>query len=324
MKLSFYTIKQYENAGYEVPEYVKTASVDELSSNKLDSRANIWMHALNYYTTDNIDDKISMNLIEKRANYFGNKEDINELNNAFCKIASDTINADDFAIASNGIYEYPVRSREEWQAANEFLHKNASVLPKQFKTRMAAKLLQKAAEFFVSVNDENSLMKFASLGLPLDDSVISQLYRRSELFDEPELVKLAEAINLNPESLNNVNFCDKLVDFIQDVDTKHASLFPAIYDDGYLLPPDDAVYTVSLKQAADLVDSVVSTKTGSVYSKDQLKLVKYAELKELFGDDVASEVYDGLNSCDVDKLADVIQELPLPDAEVFDVYMKNK
>lgn len=322
MKLSFYTIKQYENTGNTVPDYVKTASVDELSNNRLDSRANVWMHALNYYTTDDPQQKTSIETIKKHAKYFGNDKDVEAIATTFNKIASESVNPDDYVISGNGINAYPVRSRAEWEAAYSFLKKNANALPKKFKTKMAAKLLKKADAYLISVQDEHSLLKYASLGLPLDDSVIAQLYRRSEMLNEPSLVKLAETIDANPESLTNQEFCDNLVDFIQEVDGKYAEFVPNFYNE-FILPPDDAVYTVSIKQAADLVNDMVKMKTGTVYSKDQLADITYNDISSLFGESVADDVSSGI-AIDVDKLADVLAELPLPDASSFDEFMQSK
>lgn len=277
-------------------------------------------------------------LIQQRldgfAQYWGCKKAVDEIKTAHAKLQETHPLPDDaFGLvevtAGVKTQRYPLRSPAEVKAAASWFRSHLSVLRDlhdwQTRELLAGKILDKAAAYRISLPEEDRavLEKSASRGFQLPSVLANQIRLRPRLAKqaEPEvseqLNKLAESVANQPRRLVYGDLAEKLASTLEEFDRLHH--LSTKYD-RTLLSPEDAVFGVSLKTAEELVGSRCATLTGAVYDKQAFLKLPLSEIREAFGDDVADSVRSGMY-VSPEKMAELAETLPLPDARLLDAIM---
>lgn len=224
---------------------------------------------------------------------------------------------------------YPLRSPTEVKAAASWFRQHLPILRDlhdwQTRELLAGKILDKAAAYRTSLPtaDREALEKSASRGFQLPSVLANQIRLRPKLANrvEPEVARqlnaLADYVSNQPRRLVYGELAEKLAGTLEEFDRLHN--LSSKYD-RTLLAPEDAVFGVSLKTAEELVGSKCATLTGSVYDKQSFLKLALSDVRDAFGDDVADSVRSGLY-VHPEKMAELAETLPLPDARLLDAIM---
>jgi hypothetical protein len=218
---------------------------------------------------------------------------------------------------------YPLRNLQEVKAAAAWFHDNRDHLPFSDRRAVADKILEKAAEFGAGLPEHrNMLEKTAGLGVCAGPEAarlirtriyaIGNAHKPSQL--QQELEKLAQLCEQEPQAIQNFATLTKLAEVVDQFDREHG----VRYDD-VLQRPEDVLFAVTAKAAAELDESLVgNVLTGNYYEKAALQRIPLQDLADSLGDDFVSEISAANALLDLDKLARVVPTLPRSDAELFD------
>lgn len=329
------------NKLYDVPEFVKSASSAEITGSEKTLPSSVYgdprtlkfpCHtpsstyvSLAYFLDQEKSfGKIASSIkgrILKAGDYFGIRGELDSLiekHASMQKHSEEDLSDDDFAIVvkfetGHKTRSYPVRNSEEVKAAAEWMNKYANDLNFTDRKTIAGKILAKAAEFGVKLDNETNMIKFAANGLVSKTKVASMLFDRARalktLKKDPEvqtmLAKTAQYIlnNSAPEIM------DKAAAIISSVDAEYKFNSMGSVND---------LYSLTVKEASELVNGHVQLTNGSVYKKAELESIKLDEIKDVFGEDFAGRVSSGGLFVDAEKLAEELATLPRSDAGLFD------
>lgn len=220
---------------------------------------------------------------------------------------------------------YPLRNGLEVQAAAKWFSDYRDEFLFRDRQTIANKLLDKAAEFSVKLPDELDVLleKQAGRGVCDPAVVAEQLRRRAALRFMPpgmkdRLEKLASDWLSQPLLAEDLATTSKLAEVVDEIDRRcHLTTH---YDEA-LQRPEDFVFAGVVKHAAEFVQSVCPTLSGSIYEKNQFSKLSVATVRHHFGEDIAQAVTTGLR-VDGQKMAQVAASLPLPDAVSLDRLMQ--
>jgi hypothetical protein len=258
--------------------------------------------------------------IIKAADYFGIRGHVDTLieKSASLKIHSERELDDScFALVTqydngNKTRNYPIRNEFELKAAASWIDKFAEDFKFSDRKVIASKILEKAAEFNVRLDNEDSINKLAANGLASTTKAASMLFDRAKALRvlkkdvgiQEMLVKAAQRIiQKGPSDI------DKAADIIESVD-KHYRISS--------LGKSTDLYSLSTKIAESIIKDNVQLTNGSVYKKAELEDIKLDELKGVFGDEFAERISSGGLFVDSEKLAEELVTLPRNDANLFD------
>lgn len=350
-----FRLKQYAQL-YPLPDSVKTANYNEVSRVDLpdsefafvgtprqfpcNSPESTIVSYMFYLEKSAQIDSDSRQLIERRFNQFGNiwnvKKAMQEIAKTF--VAQKTKEAgvadDDFALVTiaNGEKKrfYPLRNPAEVKTAAEWFVRNDSTLRDVYdftlRVSMARNILNKAAAFALKLPEahENHLTKCAATGIQLPSMIAAQIDYRVKLADHaPTVVKEAmlatkEFITSHPYRAFEDELAIKIADTLEKFDRTY------LYDVPYstkLASPEQTLFGLSIKQAAELADNCCALVSGNAYDKKDFKLLTVAAVKEAFGSEFADDVRTGI-FINPTKMAELAVTLPLPDARQLDTLME--
>jgi len=335
---------------YGLPQFVKDASltdvqaVDNLGSHMFadplrrrfpcHSAAATWISAAAFAESQDSGDSKIEHRIKQAAAYFGVLPDVE---NVMAKIAADNVVDEDalpddvFAIVrqfEDGTKQrhYPLRNTAEIRKAAEYVVKHRRDLRFADRHTIASKVLEKAAEFGADIAEHRDMLeKLAARGICAKSDAIKMIDKRVRSLrgQQPkiaeQLQKLAETI----DKIEDIHFAHesfvKLAEIIDDFDHQHRLV--QAYGD-YYEPPEDVLFAVTEKLAAEQSNALIGTVTGNYYRKDDLRNVSPGVLRDHLGDDFAETVSAGpwLN---IEKFAEIVPTLPRDDAEVLDIALQD-
>ena len=326
---------------YDVPEFVKSASAAAITGQGSELPPNVYGDTRNLkfpchsspatyvsmaYFLDQQETfgKIASTIkdrILKAADYFGIRPELDSLiekHASMQKHSEEDLADDDFAIVvkfetGRKTSSYPIRNAEEVKAAADWMSKYANDLNFSDRKTIADKILTKAAEYGVRLDNETDINKFAANGLVSKTKVASMLFDRAKalktLKKDPEvqlmLAKTAQHI-LNNDS---PGLMDKAASIISSVDTEYKIKSLGSVND---------LYSITVKEANAIANDHVQLTNGSVYKKAELENIKLDEIKDVFGSEFADRVSSGGLFVDSEKLAEELMTLPRGDASLFD------
>lgn len=266
--------------------------------------------------------------------YWGCKRDVAAIKTAHAKLSETHPLPDDAyglveVTAGVKTQRYPLRSAGEVKAAAGWFRQHLPTLRDLYdwptRETLAGKILDKAAAYGTSLPeaDQKALEKSANRGFQLPSVLAGQIRMRPKLAHrvEPEvaaqMTALADYVSNQPRRLVSGELAEKVAATLEEFDRLHGLCTKY---DHTLLAPEDAVFGVSLKAAEELVGSKCATLSGSVYDKTAFLKLSLAEVRDAFGDDVADSVRSGMY-VHPEKMAELAETLPLPDARLLDAIM---
>jgi hypothetical protein len=276
--------------------------------------------------------------LDETAAYFGISGEVKQLRESFTKVSQhDEAGLPDELFALVVEYDdsrkerrYPMRNAAETKTAADYLHRFRREFSYTDRQQIATKILTKAAEYGASLGERrDELERTAGRGIGSTEDTIDMLMTRSRLLRahnegrEPalELQKMAEVIQQHPDQFRQFDKLSELAAAVDEVD-RHFK-FPGRYGQGVLDFPEDTLFAINEKLAADLSAELISTVSGSVYKRADLEAVPLNSYREAFGDDFIDAVSVAGVSIDGQKLAEVVATLPRPDAEQLDMLMSS-
>lgn len=326
---------------YNVPEFVKSASYHEIAADEKQLPSSVYgdprslkfpCHtssatyvSMAYFLDQEKEFGKSASVIKDRilkaADFFGIRPDVDgliEKHASMQKHSEEDLKDDDFAIvvkfeSGHKTRSYPIRNSEEVKAAAEWMRKHANDLNFSDRKTIANKILEKAAEYSVNLNNETDIIKFAANGLVSKTKVASMLFDRAKALKtlnkdieiQTMLAKTAQLVLSN----NSSHVMDKAAEIISSVDAQYKFKSLGSVND---------LYTITVKEASQAISEHVQLTNGSVYKKAELENIKLDEIKDVFGNDFADRVSSGGLFVDAEKLAEELATLPRGDASLFD------
>lgn len=260
--------------------------------------------------------------IKKAAESHGIAKDLEPLAEKLA--ASPSENHADYAwshINAHGqfIGKLPIRNTSEVMKAAEFLAEHGYTFTFEDRNMMATRIYEKAAALGAGLGELMPVVeKQAGYGKPDRDGIIRAFTARKVLATPEFREKLAKC----EESYRGL----PAMAFTRETGIKMANMFYAIdaglgihnYSDS-IQRPEDVIFGGTEKKAEEMV----STQSGKTYKQSHLSKVAYTDLKDLFGQEFADSVANGMN-VDAEKLATEVAALPRPDAKLFDELMTSK
>lgn len=220
---------------------------------------------------------------------------------------------------------YPMRNAREVKAAAAWLHDHRDALPFEDRRKVADKVLEKSAEFGAGIPEYRDMLeKTAGLGVCagkeaaklIRTRILAAGNTRNPSPVQVELEKLAQLCEDSPRSIHHFGSLTKIATVIDMFDREHG--LHRRYGD-VIKRPEDVLFAVTEKVAADLDDSIVgSPLTGNYYKKADLQRLPVADFADYLGHDFADAVSTAGAWVDIGKLANIVPTLPLGDAELFD------
>lgn len=334
---------------YSFPEYVKQASATQVCDPPKDlpstvyadvryrqfpchTKAATWLSYL-YFLEKKADmhEKIA-GWIEDRlnqfTNYWGLSGDIQQLREKHAALHEEDPLPDSVFMlvqaSDNGIKErkYPLTSPAAVKQAAEWFNQYRFHWPYEDRVVMANKLIDNARREKVGFSDDidEMLEKQAGRGCynPADAArhIRNRIKAAAKVTPEfrDRMEKLASSVETAPGLAMDPDHCQMLCktldyfDRMTHLSGKYSSAIPC---------PEDVVFPATWKIAKAFVNDGCSLTTGSVYNRDDFAKLALSEVRDLFGDEIAREVSNGL-VVDAEKMAELAATFPRPDAQMFD------
>lgn len=267
--------------------------------------------------------------IKDSAMHFGIAKQVNDLAE---KIAAanivDEAQLPDSAFAivmeyENGSKErhYPMRNAREVKTAADYLTNYRSQLTYRDRQKIADKVLEKAAAFGADIgNYRDSIERMSGIGVCAAKTA-AELVRSRVPYIKLESGELADqfeklAVRLEEKSANQVWSSYDLVASVVDQADREYHL-TSLYGN-QLEYPEDVLFSVSTKVAAEQSDELIGTLTGNYYKKADLQRVPVNLFGDTLGDDFVNAISTANAWVDTEKLAMIVPTLPIGDAELFD------
>lgn len=334
---------------YSFPDYVKQASAEQIFQLPEDlpstvfadvrkrqfpchTKAATWLSYLFFLEKKaDIHQKIAQwieDALNRYADRWGLSGDIERLREKHAELhARDPLPDSAYMLVwagDNGYKErhYPVTGPASLKQAAAWFEQHRYTFPFEDRLTMANKLLEKASEFGCGFGDETDVLLEKQAGHGSYDPAVVAHHVRNRVKAATRvpreirlnMSKLADAVVNAPGLAQDPAHCRMLAKTIDDFDGlthmrgKYSSLIPS---------PEDVVFPAVWKVARAFVDSGCTLTTGTVYDRSDFSKLALSEVRDLLGDDIASEVSDGL-MVNGEKLAEVAATLPRGDAAMLD------
>lgn len=339
------------------PDFVKNASQDRLrpdaamprhmyadQKNKLypcHTAPATWMSALFFADKKaNFDEKTAADIssrIRRAAKYFGISSLISELESGVEKTAAagaDALSDENFAVVwrdehGNVERHWPLRNATEVKFAADHFAKYRDDFVFNDRHHIAVRILEKAAQYEADVSEHLDALEFAAgFGMCAAKTASELLRNRAKLVYRKsaelsaELVKLADAVDQNPDMARSQETRLKLAAVIDECD--RSVKLSRLYDAGGLPRPEEVLFAVTEKVANDFLQQNVETTTGNVYALEDLEKLAVNDVREWLGDEFADAVSAGGVYMDRDKLAAIVPTLDRGMAAMLDRLMIEK
>jgi hypothetical protein len=268
--------------------------------------------------------------LDKYAKYHGITERIQRLKEAWAEAqklpAEDKLPDEDYALIVNGEKHFPVRNGNEVLKCAEYIQQYRDELPYEYRQQMAAKVLEKAGKFGLSLGDkEEFIEKQAGHGVCGAKTVAEFLYQRSVLYKRAGFLdyaikagEMAKACLKNKAGIHDQDQLVKLACLVDQVD-RDTKLKSKAVD---LPAPEDVFFQLTVKTASKLREEHVALTSGNIYKTADLENAKLDAVADVMGEDFAQAIAGGLH-VDAAKMAEIVPTLPRGDAELFDRLMAS-
>ncbi len=326
-----------------LPEYVKEASERDLSAPDdlppalfadpvkkrypCHTKAATWKSALDLYEGG----PPAVSAVEKRlraaAGVFGILADVESVKQACLadrREADLDLDNGDFGLilektGGQRHRHLPIRNAEEVKAAEDYLHRYRDRLRYDLRRGLADKIIEKSASFGCPLSDPDAVERIAGLGTCAPSQAAEMLYlcaRQVAPRDKEAAAAMTEvAISVleRPELSARSESMQKVAKLL---DTAHHDYrLPA---GGPSYRPEDRLFVLTHKVAAEAASSHCQLQTGSCYEKSAISSIPVDRLRGVFGDDFVDNVAPSGFFVDGEKLASIVETLPRGDAELFD------
>lgn len=340
------------------PEFVKAASRERThgddtlprhvyadAHNKLypcHSAAATWLSAL--FFTDkraNFDEKTAAAIHDRilaAAEYFGIFDTIVDLQEKVAAAGQtdmEKLSDDYFAVvweSELGQKErmWPLRNATEVKFAAQHFATYRDDFCYDDRRRIAEKILVKSAEYGADVSDHVDMLNVtAAHGLCALKVATDMLRKRATLVwrknktAATELFNLADAMDKNPENAKAHTTRIKLAAAVDEFD--RVNHLNRLYSEaGGLQRPEEVLFAITEKTAADFMAENVETTTGNVYALADVEKLAVDDVRNWLGDDFADAVTAGGLLLDREKLAAIVPTLDRGMAAMFDRLMQEK
>jgi hypothetical protein len=336
---------------YPPPDFVKAASQERLAggdtlqrhmyadpSNKLypcHTGPATWLSALFFEDKRASFSEAAAAAIETRineaANYFGVAGPVKELREKMAAargVDLESLPDSAFAIvwadeAGNKDRHWPLRNATEVKFASAHFKSHRDQFTFSDRHTIATKILAKAAEYDADTSEAEGTLELAAGRGACAAKVAAELLRsRAALVAHTqqelaaEMTKLAGVVEANPEEARTEATRLKLAAAVDEYD--RATGLARLYDEGGLARPEEVLFAITEKVAADFMKAHVETTTGNVYNLDDLEKLAEEDVRSWMGDEFADAVTAGGVYLDRDKLASIVPTLDRGMASTFD------
>lgn len=218
---------------------------------------------------------------------------------------------------------YPLRNAKETRAAAVWLYDRAQELPFADRRVIATKIAQAADRYGAALGELDIFIeKAAGNGWCSPKEAAALVSSRIPYVKSAEVGEKLQT--LSDQIRNSGAFCAsrdglaKLAALVEDVD--RANQLVELY--GQTLKRPEELFHITYKQASELVDTSCVLVTGTTYSNQQFEKLAYRDVADLFGEDFALQVSNGLDISG-EKMAEIAATLPLPDARLLEQLMSS-
>lgn len=263
------------------------------------------------------------------ARSWGIEPDLRAIHEKHAELNREQLSDDDYMIVwatDDGRKErhYTLRNPGEVKVAADWFAANRDAYDYHDRKTMASKLLEKAAEFGVTLGDDldELLERQAGRGTYVPAKAAQAI--RDRVLAAPQgthpeirerLTKLADQVETNGHLATDAGTVANLCHTIDTLDRRVTKL--AGHYTSRLPRPEEIFCEVLYKVARAAVDEAVQLTTGSIYRRDELARLKLSEIREVFGNDIAEACATGIQ-VDPEKAAEVFHTLPRNDADLLD------
>ncbi len=217
---------------------------------------------------------------------------------------------------------FPLRNAKEVLAASEVFTQHHTKLAFDVKCKMAQNILAKMTEYGAMVADADLLAKCAGYGFTSAQHIAEAWNSRAVLLRafSPGMAKQAQAV---AESVieSSVDARDtaarlKMASLMDSVDKQNNLV--GFYASGELERPEDVMFGISYKKAAEISTNSVRLVTGDTFELSSLEKLSADDVTDWLGEDFTQSVREDLSDrLDIEKLAAVVPTLPRPDVITF-------
>jgi hypothetical protein len=336
---------------YPPPDFVKSASQERLHGgenlqrhmyadqfNKLypcHTAAATWLSALFFEDKRaSFSEKQAADItarLESAAYHFGITGLVKELRekvSAAQGVDLDNLPDSEFAIvwadeAGNKDRHWPLRNGAEVKFAAAHFKAHRDQFTFADRHTIANKILEKAAAYGVDTREADDALELAAgRGACAAKVAADMLRNRASLVAHSqkelaaEMTKLAGVVEANPEEARSEAMRLKLAAAVDEYD--RATGLARLYDEGGLTRPEEVLFAITEKVAADFMKAHVETTTGNVYNLEDLEKLAEEDVRSWMGDEFADAVTAGGVYLDRDKLASIVPTLDRGMASTLD------
>jgi hypothetical protein len=328
------------------PPYVKSASATQRCGNEgmeaslfanprqrqypCHTPAATWLSAAFYYNSKEAAAPQVERVIHDAATFFRILPDIERLKTA-AQAEAPQLTDDDYGL----IYEvdgdtrraYPLRNALEVKAAAAWLQQHRDALRFVDRHTIATKILKKADQFGASLGEHATIIdRMAGDGCCSAKEAAVLLMTRAHLLagrDQAaaqELKKTAEAIRQEPRVTRDPGLLLKLATAVDDLDKKFG-----ITDYSDLLPRvEDALFSVTVKEASSVVNDYIQLPTGEIYDRNDVAQLRTEDIRNYCGSALADRLNDDGFHISAEKAASVLPQLPREDAAILSTLLADR
>jgi hypothetical protein len=247
--------------------------------------------------------------------------------------STDSLPDDAFAVVfQNGDVterHYPLRNAAEVKTAAAYLNKHRDAIPFADRRAFADRVMGAAVKFGADLGEHRYAMErltgvgvcAASDAVKLIKAHVKAAGNRCAEDMRAEMAKVATLLADDPSRAHDYHVLNGLAEVLDTFDRQHG----LVSQYGKTLEsPDDVLFAVTAKAAAELTSELIgSSLTGNYYKRADLATVPLSDFAAALGDDFVQAVGTANAWLDTEKLAQIVPTLPRGDAELFDSVVTN-
>lgn len=336
---------------FDPPEFVKEANHERLHGDPemlpshvyadqstrtwpVHSAPATWMSALFFFDKKAELDRRVAEVAEPKileaARYFNILPQVEQLKTKIAEsVAHDLsrVSDDDFALVwetDEGVKErhYPLRGPQEVKMAAAWFEQYRDEFVWADRRRIAEKIMEKASQYSVPLNDPEMIEKTAGYGHCSSADLASMLAQRADMCSRShpdlaaEMRKLAQSVSEAQVDTRDQGTRYKIAAITDQYDRE--TKLNRLYDEGGLDRPEEVMFQLTAKTASEFVNSHIQMPSGTVYEKSAFSELSLDHVQDWLGEEFAEAVSAGGVFVDPEKIAAIAPTLPRGDAEAFD------
>lgn len=234
-------------------------------------------------------------------------------------------------VGDNGSKErhWPLRNDAEVKFAAAHFARYRDEFVFQDRHTIATRILEKAAEYQADISEHVHMLSLSAghgaCAAKVAADMLKQraaLIRRQDAAASEELLKLAAAVEANPETARSAETRLKLAAAVDELD-RGCRLY-RLYGEEGLERPEEVLFAVTEKAAREFMADNVETVTGNVYALADLEKLAVEDVRHWLGDEFADAVSAGGIFIDREKIAAIVPTLDRGMANTLDRLMQEK